>query len=790
MRSIWLICLIILFIISTAYTQASDEKSSAQDMTIQYKGSLVSDTIIPGEGKSEGITPEISSCVQVSRDKWVILFGTVDPRGHDTNRSIFYQIRQGSPDGTVLKEGIIEKAISGWDPLGVGQNFRKINAVVKVFGVPKGALRNGKPIPTANHFVAKWYIRPCLEIDGRLVNLWEAQSTVNSASLGIYAYCLEWMQFRLNDAEDDIEIISQARQLRQKGYDQGNYISSLGDCMGMHHGFGDAVPNDSFTDWVEICQFEKKLAAVRYTFDPTTGLYEWVETGHAQEVPGRYLAEASLNRMDNDWVISVRAYDAPLTSWYRTSDPFESFGERTDVASRYAPRISFVCADGVLRLFCNDTNPYGDARNPLYCFDVDPITFEYSNRRVVLDARTALPFRTPTIDHAMIYPHSCGRKQIISFRAINLSQTTGGYTTPDELDKSGIHYSELIYDKEYPNPWGFAPCEREEPQETTFKFDFIAPINGWVDLTTVAPLVFDRYTMTLKAGRGGILDRMWSPDSGVTTFADGVCGGYSTGLVVSFTRNDGRPFAATSVAVGALLDSFPLANWTATGHFASGGSEQAILHGVHGTKTITNFPSYFRNITNLVLTGIATERPAFDELVLVDAPAVSAFVVMDFNGSAGGPGAVYTTFAPGDTYSQYEYTMTNRGGTTLWFFDNDYNFDGYLTAFEDDVVQFPAGMASGQVRVERDDGLPFVAKNLVIGGLAKGSLTFTGNRVGGGTATSNFNNVQGAKLTVNFPNAFRNLQSLDIAASPASGAAIDDLTLERYVPSNMIILIR
>ena len=89
------------------------------------------------------------------------------------------------------------------------------------------------------------------------------------------------------------------------------------------------------------------------------------------------------------------------------------------------------------------------------------MTFKYSNRQVVLDTRKEnLPFHSPFIDHAMIYPHPGGRKQIISFRAITRKQTHQGLeedpdTTPDELEKSGIHYSELIYDKEYPNPWTF-----------------------------------------------------------------------------------------------------------------------------------------------------------------------------------------------------------------------------------------------------------------------------------------------------------------------------------------------
>jgi hypothetical protein len=182
-----------------------------------------------------------------------------------------------------------------------------------------------------------------------------------------------------------------------------------------------------------------------------------VETGKALDIPNRRIAESSLNKINDAWVMCIRAYNQQgQTAWYRTSDPFESLGERTDVASPYSPRIAFVCADGQLRLFCNDDNPYGDRRNPLYCFDVDPMTFKYTNRQVVCDARKEeVPFRTPFIDHAMVYPHPGGRRQMVVFRAINLTQTTGGSTTPDELDKSGIHYSELVYDKEYPNPWKF-----------------------------------------------------------------------------------------------------------------------------------------------------------------------------------------------------------------------------------------------------------------------------------------------------------------------------------------------
>ncbi len=443
-------------------------------MKIQYKGPLISDTCIPGEGKSEGITPEISSCVQVSKDKWLILFGTSDPRGHDTSRSIFYQIRKNGPDGEIIKEDIIEKARSGWDPHGMGRNLWKVNALPKVFGVPKGALLNGKAIPSANHFVARWFVRAAMEKDDILLNPWYPQEW--PADIKIMDYetsCqgLEWMQFRLNDAEDDIEITSSTKQLRQKGYEDSLALSSIPPCeskggtwVRMHHGFGNTVPyNEDYSEWIDICQFEEKIAAVRYTFNPDTGLYEWTETGKGHHRSGMNWSEASINRINDDWVISVRAYNQEgQTVWYKTLDPFESFGDNIDINCNCAPRISYVCADGILRLFSSGkiTPIGGNARNPLNCFDVNPADFSYSNKQVVLDCRKEdLPFYMPFADHAMLYPYAGGKKQIVTFRVITHKQTCRQADEPEvtaeELEKSGVHYSELIYDQEFPLPWEF-----------------------------------------------------------------------------------------------------------------------------------------------------------------------------------------------------------------------------------------------------------------------------------------------------------------------------------------------
>jgi hypothetical protein len=351
----------------------------------------------------------------------------------------------------------------------------------------------------------------------------------------------------------------------------------------------------------------------------------------------------------------------------------------------------------------------------------------------------------------------------------------------------------IISDKEYPNSLAFEFRATSLAREMAFTFDGIAADNGWADLATVTPHAVNGYTMTLDAGGGGILDRGWN--TSINPFTGGVVGGFSAGLMVSFKRNDGLPFAAASVAVGSLLASYPTANWTVTGHFASGGSEQTILQGSANAKTERTFPSYFRNLTNLVFVGIGgtaasgppAERPAFDELVLVDAPEPSSLVVMDFNGTVGDPGATFATFAANATYRQYGYSMTNSGGATMWFFDNDQSPS--LNAFEDDVVQF-SGSQPSEVRIERDDGRPFNAISLVIGGLVNGSLILTGNRVLGGTVTLGLDTQAGASTTATLPDDFRNLQSLGIAASTASGAAIDDLTLELYVPSGTVLTIR
>ena len=70
-RSLVIVFLLSILAMGTGFAadQEIGAKASQKKMVVEYKGPLISDTLIPGEGKSDGITPEISSCVQASRDK-------------------------------------------------------------------------------------------------------------------------------------------------------------------------------------------------------------------------------------------------------------------------------------------------------------------------------------------------------------------------------------------------------------------------------------------------------------------------------------------------------------------------------------------------------------------------------------------------------------------------------------------------------------------------------------------------------------------------------------------------
>ena len=443
--------------------------------SICYKGPLATDLSIPGERKSDGVIPAHGTgALRVSRNRWLLFFSTLDPNGWDAVRSIVYQLREESPDGPVLKEGMVAQYLSGWDPLGLGISLRKAHGMPMAFGVPKGATRNGKPMPNQNVFAVKWYRRALLEQDGRLLqsnthqDLWPEGPEINRLLLRV-----EWMQFRLNDAEDDIEVLLPPQQLRQKGYESGEAFCSLDEAQFMNHAMTPPVPtDDTCTAWVACETFgslpgqkrtQGRVAPVAYTWNAQTRLFEWARTGPLTLIPGRVVGETSISRFNSYWVVAARSFNIEAgTVWYRTDDPFSGLAEPIVRPGSVCPRHSFRCADGVLRLFINDRkrSPYNDKRNPLYVFEVDPETFVYSEPRVVVDLRAeGIPFPNPFADMAKLCPHQ-GDRQLLIFRTIDRQMTADPQPgeaplTEAAMAAGGIHYAELRYSEAMPETWTF-----------------------------------------------------------------------------------------------------------------------------------------------------------------------------------------------------------------------------------------------------------------------------------------------------------------------------------------------
>src|SRR5439155_8721327 len=104
------------------------------------------------------VVPAHPNGIQLSRDRWLLVYATRGFRGVDDDRSIVYQVRHGSPDGRLVKEGFLAWSIDDWDPLGEGKSYVKQHGHPVAFGVPKGALIRGKAAAHANLFVAAWRV--------------------------------------------------------------------------------------------------------------------------------------------------------------------------------------------------------------------------------------------------------------------------------------------------------------------------------------------------------------------------------------------------------------------------------------------------------------------------------------------------------------------------------------------------------------------------------------------------------------------------------------------------------
>lgn len=452
-------------------------------MELRHEGLLVSECTLPGETHDDDVYAAHPNGIQVSRDRWLILYATRGMDGWDSDRSVVYQLRRDAPDGPIIKEAMLGAGIGDWDPLADGNLCFKQHGHPAAFGVPKGALIHGQPAPHGNLFVIKWRIVG-MAIDpqtGRIIYDEELDRTTQD---------VEWMQIRLNESEDDIEVVAPPASMRKKGYESGpEHCPQTKDVVRMNATFVQAVPfNVDCTEWADCNHFNPYgVAAFKYRYNPQRDLYEWVETGPYlfESSAGRYIFEASLARWRDEWIIGARIYDHGCPQgmvWLRTDDPFAPGRTPviTDIPASSAPRTAYTCADGVLRVFTGDptASPYADNADPLYCWDIDPDRdFAATNRQVIFDLREAgILTGRPKLDMCKLLTPQ-GNTQTIIYRvaprfpipvgavvdpkqpwlALDRKKDFQAGFTQEQKSRFGIYHSKLAYPREVASPWGFSP---------------------------------------------------------------------------------------------------------------------------------------------------------------------------------------------------------------------------------------------------------------------------------------------------------------------------------------------
>lgn len=426
---------------------------------------FIRESTLAGETRGDRVFPAHPNGIQVSRDRWLILYATRGLRGTDDDRSIVWQLLKDGPEGKVVKEGFFARTVDDWEPLGDGRKFVKQHGHPVAFGVPQGALVGGKPAPHANVFVAKWRTRAVRfdPVTDRLV-------AADTSRLG---QGVEWTQFRLNVSADDIEILQPPVPLRQKGFDQGGAFCSADRPGWMNQTFVQAVPlNRDATDWVDCNHFAgDRVAALRYRFNAACGRYDWIETGPYLFDPAGGVSEASVVRWKDDFIVAVRLRGTTKSrpgkggglrgdegvGWLRANDLFRPRDARIVYANSPAcqrPRTAYVCADGRLRLFAGEarSSPSHNPRDPICCWDVDPdYDFRATNRRVIFDSKTAaLPMRKetrPMIDFCKVLPPN-GRGQFVLHRVTSYPESYP--PTAEEFGWFGIYAARLEFDAPAP----------------------------------------------------------------------------------------------------------------------------------------------------------------------------------------------------------------------------------------------------------------------------------------------------------------------------------------------------
>ena len=434
---------------------------------IEHPGKLIYECSLPGEQRKDDVFPAHPNGIQLSKNRFLIVYVTRGYRGADDDLSIVAQLRSNGYDGPVISERFITRTRNDWEPFGDGVPYVLQNGHAAAFGVPKGALIKGRAAPQAGLFVIKWhYLARYLDPEtGILISNRErpdiADATIRTA----------WVQMRLNDADDDLEIVAEPRQMREKGYETGAAFCSA-PISHTNNTFTQAVPfNDECSEWIDFHHMHGKIAAHKYRYDADTRTYQWVQTG---TLFGDGLSEASVARFGDDWVIAARPRVDPDSmgspaGWIRTDDPFAGTAPivRPSQPLIKAPLTAYMFPDGQLRLLTGDqtVSPYNFPRNPLYMWDIDPDRgFVASNRTVVFDTfEQGIPIppdSLPRCDFGHVLPHSGGSQQVVAHRLLgsflNDARARGKAISPEDKAPAGVYYDVIHFTEHYDCPWDFS----------------------------------------------------------------------------------------------------------------------------------------------------------------------------------------------------------------------------------------------------------------------------------------------------------------------------------------------
>ena len=435
---------------------------------LEHMGNLIHESGLPGESRADNVTPAHPNGTQLSRDRFLLLNSTLGFRGVDDNLSGLYEIRDGAYDGKLVNEGFIARTRDDWDPLNDGSAHVRQHGHFTAFGVPKGARVDGATPPHANVFAVKWRRVARMFGPDRTYLLWYVHEKY--PELTDRSQAVEWLQFRLNEAGDDIEVIRPTGQLRQRGFEEGERFCDA-DAKWMNNPYVQPVPlNGDASEWIDFGYFDgSRIACIKYAYDPNAGAYAWVQTG---PTIGGGLFEPSVARYGDSWIVAARPRHAAPIAWMRCDDPLTEtpvvqWGPGPREQNR-TPLSIYTCADGVLRLLTGDADasPHGMNRNPLYLWDVDPDHgFALSNQRVVFDTFAAgLPISMehhPIVDMAKILPHAGGRVQVLTHRVRSAAMLNNdpdyGFRpiTPGDMDSTAIYYARLHYAEDLPGAWSF-----------------------------------------------------------------------------------------------------------------------------------------------------------------------------------------------------------------------------------------------------------------------------------------------------------------------------------------------